>query len=129
MKHGIGYMGRFENNFKNLEPGVSKYQRADGTFGEVHKCPRKVDGIFFGHMECSGKRFYCVRVQYHTMDFCMKNPILIDPARHTDGKGFGPSPSYLSDDAARKLLKDMIHANPEQAQKLTAILVELGLDG
>ena len=55
MTHAIGYMGPFEINFDRLAPGLLKYERRDGTFGDVATPPPKVDGIFFGYMERAGQ--------------------------------------------------------------------------
>ena len=85
-----------------------------------------MDGVFFGYMECDGKRFVAVRVQYGADDVVVRNPVTLNPPRHTDGKGFGPNPSRFDDDAAERLLIDLIAANPAQGHKLERIAERLG---
>ena len=73
-----------------------------------------------------GKQFEAVRVQYGDKDVCLKNPVRLILQRHTDGKGFGPSPAHISDGAASSLLEDMIRANPDQEAALSEILRAIG---
>lgn len=126
MKHSIGYLGRFERSFASLKPGVREYVREDGSLGKVDERPRDVDGVFFGYMECDGKRFVAVRAQYGEADVVVQNPVPLNPSRHTDGKGFGPNPSRFGDESAERLLIDLIAANPAQAQELKRVAERLG---
>jgi hypothetical protein len=86
----------------------------------------KVDGIVFGYMEKSGKgldrehRFFAVKVE----DIVLQEPVQLIPNSHTDGKGFGPNPSLFGDRSARRLLSDIMAANPEQKAALTQIYKE-----
>ncbi len=115
MKHAIGYLGHYDRDFAGLKRGVQRYTRKDGTTGQVALRPKGVDGIFFGYLECSGKKFVAVRAEYDGHDVFVKVPVPLKPARHTDKKGFGPNSSRFGDDSAQRLLSDMILANPEQA--------------
>jgi hypothetical protein len=126
LRHAIGYLGRFERSFATLKPGVRRYVREDGSFGDVDERPRDADGVFFGYMECDGKRFVAVRVQHGSDDLVVRNPVPLDPPRHTDGKGFGPNPSRFGDDSAERLLIDLIAANPAQASELKRVAEGLG---
>lgn len=127
MKHSIGYLGRYERKCAHLRPGIREYLRDDGSVGRVAERPADVDGVFFGYMEREGKTFVAVRAQYNEIDVVRKHPVLLDPPRHTDGKGFGPSPARFDDDVARRLLADMIAANPDSAHELRQIVDRLGL--
>jgi len=127
MKHSIGYMGRFERSFASLRPGTREYFREDGTVGRVDERPADVDGVFFGYMERQGKTFVAVRAQHGEIDVIVKNPVVLDPARHTDGKGFGPNPSRFGDESATRLLADLIAANPDRERELRQIEDRLGL--
>ena len=127
MKHSIGYLGRFERSFQNLRPGTTEYVREDGTIGTVDERPADVDGVFFGYMERQGKTFVAVRAQSGDVDVILANPVPLDPQRHTDGKGFGPNPSRFGDEAASRLLADMIAANRHVEAALRQIVTRLGL--
>jgi hypothetical protein len=126
MKHSIGYLGRFERSFASLRPGVREYVRENGSVGQAHERPKDVDGLFFGYMECDGKRYVAVRVQYAGDDVTFSNPVPLDPPRHTDGKRFGPNPSRFGDDSAERLLIDLIAANPAQAPELMRMARAIG---
>lgn len=125
MKHAIGYLGHYDRDFTDLKPGVRRYRRKDGTTGPVALRPKNVDGIFFGYLECQGKTFVAVRVEFGGHDVFVKNPVALKPPRHTDKKGFGPNSSRFGDDSAERLLADMMSSNPEQAG-LRAIAATLG---
>ena len=126
LRHAIGYLGRFERNFSRLKPGLRRYERADGSFRDVDERPRNADGVFFGYMERTGKRFVAVRAQFGGADVVVTNPVSLRPSRHTDGKGFGPNPSRFGDDSAERLLIDLIAANPIAAAALKRIAEKLG---
>jgi hypothetical protein len=125
MVHTIIYLGRYGINFEDLKshPGrIATFVRHDESGGgwPIDPPSPKVNGIVFGYME-KGKEglhsedaFYAVAVG----DTVLRNPIKLDRNRHTDGKGFGPAASQFGDAAARVLLDDIIHANPEQAAEL-----------
>jgi hypothetical protein len=125
MKHAIGYLGHYDRDFADLKPGVRRYRRKDGTTGSVALRPRNVDGIFFGYLECAGKKFVAVRAEYGGHDVLVKNPVLLKPPRHTDRKGFGPNSSRFGGESAERLLADLISSNPGQAE-LLAIAAKLG---
>ena len=125
MNHAIGYLGHYDRDFLDLRPGVRHYRRKDGTTGPVAARPKNVDGIFFGYLECPGKKFVAVRAEYGSHDVFVKTPVVLKPPRHTDKKGFGPNSSRFGDDSAERLLSDMISSNPEQAG-LRAIAARLG---
>ena len=115
----------YDRDFTDLKPGTSRYRREDGTKGPVALRPTNLDGIFFGYLECRGKKFVAVRAEYGGYDVFVKNPVELEPPRHTDKKGFGPNSSRFGDDSAERLLGDLITKNPEQAE-LRAIAAKLG---
>jgi len=127
MKHSIGYLGHYDRSFADLRPGIRDHLREDGSVGHVDERPPEVDGVFFGYMERQGKTFVAVRAQYGELDVVVRHAVLLDRARHTDGKGFGPNPSRFGDDSASRLLADMIAANPDSAHELRQIVDRLGL--
>ena len=87
MKHAIGYLGHYDRDFAELKAGVHRYRRKDGTTASVALRPKTVDGIFFGYLECKGKKFVAVRAEYGSHDIFVKNPVPLKPSRHTDGRG------------------------------------------
>jgi hypothetical protein len=125
MNHAIGYLGHYDRDFRDLKPGVRRYRRKDGTTGPIALRPKNVGGIFFGYLECQGKKFVAVRAEYGGHDVFVNNPVKLSPPRHTDGKGLGPNSSRFGDDSARHLLADMIAENPERAE-LRSIAAKLG---
>jgi putative restriction endonuclease len=128
MKHGFGYMGRYERSFDTFGPGVRTYLRADGSLGEIDEKPDGFEGIWFGFMEHSGKSFSAVRVQYGPADIFIREPVQIDAPRHADGKGFGPQTTTCGDSSAKRLLADLATANPDNAAALMDIAKHLGWD-
>lgn len=128
MKHAIGYLGHIDRDLTNLRPGVRYYVRKDGRPGPVDAPPDGVDGIFFGYLECPGKKYVAVRAQYGDIDVIVKTPVPLDPHRHTEGKGCGPNPSQFGDEAAENLLADMISLNPDSEELLRRIADQVGLE-
>jgi hypothetical protein len=60
-------------------------------------------------------------------DVVLRAPVLLIPARHTDGKGFMSAP-YFGDESAMHLLVDMIIDNPEKRDVLGRLLRKLGVE-
>ena len=128
MIHTVLYHGRYNLNLDRLreyEGHLHDFKRLDeeGNEWELESPSKNVKGIVFGYME-KGKeglpdtdRFFAVRVE----DVVLRNPIRLEPDLHTDGKWFGPQPSQFEDESARKLLADIIEANPEQSTELMRI--------
>src|SRR2546428_13139342 len=106
MKHSIVYLGYFPRAFAGQRSGVLEHVSKDGAI-RAPDVP-KVDGVLFGCMEDldpnGGKQFFCVRALYDDIDVPLSNAVVFDPARHTDGKGFGPRPPTFGDPFAENLL-------------------------
>lgn len=121
--HTILYFGHFDRNFRNLLPTTRDYVDKDGVTKPAETPSDKVDGINFRCMELQEKQFVAVGAG----TIVLRNPILLEPARHTDGKGFF-SPPQFGDPSAARLLTDMIVANPEQRDLLASLLRRVPLD-
>lgn len=119
--HAIAYHGHYDYNFERLKPGFRRYKHRNGSTHPVPAPPRYVKGVLFGFMEKPRKRFVGVRARYAGLDVVLDNPLPLRPRRHTDGKGFGPRPSHLTDSAALNLLRDMARRNPHQRTRLRQI--------
>jgi hypothetical protein len=127
MIHAIGYLGPYDPNIGRLGLSSTQYVRYDGTMGNIDEPPDNLDGVFFGYLEKSGREFYAVRARYLDVLVNLEKPVLLEPTRHTDGKGFGPKPSQFEDTSAANLLRDMIADNPAQATALSQIGTKSGL--
>jgi hypothetical protein len=133
----MGMLGNYNDSCNRLsralrprlhgpEPGrPSLSPRKDGTTAPVALRLKKLDGIFFGYLECKGKQFVAVRAEYSGHDVFVRTPIPLKPSRHTDRKGFGPNSSRFGDGSAEHLLADMIASNPQESG-LRAIAAKLG---
>ena len=121
MRHAIRYEGGFERNFSALQPGAREYVGDDGTRQPIPAWPADAAGLRFGFMEQHGKRFVAVRVQYGDDEIVLRNPVPIDRDRHLGGKRFSPEPLALGDRPASALFGDVLDANPEQQEELTAM--------
>ncbi len=126
MQHAFQYLGWFERSFEKLRPDVHTYWRADGTSGPVDEPPEDLDGIYFGFMQATKKRYFAVRVLYGSHDVVVTKPVVIDLPRHSDGKSFAPQTTKCGDKSAKNLLADLIAENPEQTDDLLIIADELG---
>ena len=122
MRHALVYHGSFELNFDRLAPGAASYTATDGSVRPIEKVPPNVDGVVFGYMERSGKKFTAVRVHFETHDVVLKNPIVIDPMRHMGNRRFSARPVPIQDDVVSSLLDDIIAANPGQQTELALLL-------
>jgi hypothetical protein len=132
MNHSIGYLGY--RSLNEQHGGRCGFQvRPDGRLEKLDPKPKKVDGIWFGYMELdetglqptSPQRYVVTRVEYMEIDVCVTVPVKLDE-RHMDGKKVGFSPPYFGDESARRLLTDLIAANPDQAKALGTVLARLG---
>lgn len=121
MTHAIRYQGRFEPNFSRLRPGTSDYIRPDGSIGTLRDWPKSANGIRFGYMELPEKEFVAVRVQFAELDLVPQVPVKLNRARHLGGRGLGPNPTTIDDEAASHLIADFATANPSLAATLTRI--------
>lgn len=122
MQHGLMYQGSFETNYSALKAGTGSFKATDGTEHSLPDWPKEVNGVKVGYMEKSGKKFYAVRVQFEGHDIVLKNPLLLDPARHLGSKRFAPEPTTIADKTAETLLDDMIEKNPEQKKELALLI-------
>jgi hypothetical protein len=120
MRHAIGYHSPFEENFASLRPGVHSYRRRDGVERPLPKWPARVDGVRFGFMQ-KGRQFVAVRASRGQLDVVLKTPVSLRRAKHTDGKGLGPTPTTFGDEAALRLLDDMAAQNQSQRGLLEAL--------
>lgn len=121
MKHVIRYEGGFERNFPKLHAGTDAYEGDDGRQTPIEAWPVEADGVRFGYMEQHGKRFVAVRVLYGGQEVILQHPVPLDRDRHLGGKRFSPDPIMLGDAAASALLGDILDANAEQREELTAL--------
>jgi hypothetical protein len=122
MKHALMYHGSFEANFSTMKSGASSFVGSDGAPRAIPEWPAEADGLRIGYMEKAGKRFAAVRVMYDTSDVVLGNELLIHPPTHMGhGNRFSGEPTIIQDDAAKKLLYDIIDKNPDQHAELKAI--------
>ena len=122
MLHALVYHGSFEVNYDHLAAGATTYTATDGSARPLEKVPANVDGVVFGYMERSGKKFIAVRVQFEDHDIVLRSPIVLDPMRHMGNRRFSPRPVKIQDDFASTLLDDLIATNPEQQTELALLL-------
>ena len=121
MQHTIRYEGDYDRNFGTLRSHGSEYVGDDGRRHVAQPWPAAGDGVRFSFMEQPGKRFYAVRVQYEGDDVVLKRPVRIDPERHLGGKRFSADAIAIGDGPAGELFGDILGANREQRQELTAM--------
>ena len=122
MPHALMYHGGFEDNFSRMKPGANTFLGSDGTERVIPEWPDEADGLRIGYMEKAGKRFVAVRVMDDSDDVVLESELLIDPPSHMGyGNRFSPEPTVIQDDAAKRLLNDIIEKNPSQRAQLSAI--------
>lgn len=122
MPHALMYHGAFESNFSRMQPGASSFLGSDGSERQIPDWPDEANGLRIGYMEKAGKRFVAVRVIDAQDDVILRNELLIDPPSHMGyGNRFSPEPTVIQDEAAKRLLNDIIEKNPDQHAELTAI--------
>jgi hypothetical protein len=122
MYHALRYHGGFERNFPTLKPGSVNFIGTDGSEHPLPAWPAGVDGVRFGYMEKSGKKFAAVCVQDAKNDIVLQHEVLIDPARHMRlGQRFGPEPTIIDDASAIELLADIVKKNPDLRNELAAV--------
>jgi hypothetical protein len=121
MQHVIRYEGGFERNFSTLRAGAADYEGDDGSRHPVEDWPAEADGLRFSFMEQQGKRFVAVRVGYGDEEVVLQHAVRLDPARHLGGRRFSAEPIVVGDAPAGALLGDIVAANPEQREELTAL--------
>lgn len=108
------YHGSYERNFENLKPGATHFVGADGQSYEIPPWPSSANGLRIGYMEKAGKKFFIVRLVHGSTDVVLKDPVVIDLARHFGyGKRLGPEPTLIEDNALMvTLIEDVLHKNP-----------------
>lgn len=122
MSHALMYHGGFESNFSRMKAGASTFLGSDGSERVLPGWPEEANGLRVGYMEKAGKRFVAVRVVDDKDDVMLEKELLIDPPSHMGyGNRFSPEPTIIEDDAAKRLLDDIIEKNPGQRDRLTAI--------
>jgi len=128
MEHTIIYMGNMARSFATLSETTSTYLDAGGIKKRIDEPSPKADGLIFAYMERRPKLFFAVRVYDPVAKetVVLREPVLLVTERHTDGKGFSPTPSRFGDDSALHLLVDMIVSNPEYRDLLGAMVQRLG---
>lgn len=122
MRHALVYHGSYELNFDGLVPGATSYTSTGGGARPVEPPPTSVDGVVFGYMERTGKKFTAVRLRFEDHDVVLANPIVLDLHRHLGNRRFSPRPVVIQDDVASALLDDIIAANPDQQKELALLL-------
>lgn len=122
MHHALVYHGSYEVNFERLVPGTSSYTATDGSTRALARAPATIDGVVFGYMERSGKKFTAVRLRFGNHDVVLRNPIVLEPMRHMGNRRFSARPVVIQDDVASALLDDIIAANPDQQTELALLL-------
>lgn len=128
MEHTIIYMGNLARSFAALSETTTKYLDANGVEKPIDEPSDKADGLVFAYMERRPKLFFAVRVcdPKAKETVVLREPVLLVTERHTDGKGFSPTPSRFGDESARNLLVDMIVSNPEYRDLFGAMIQRLG---
>lgn len=122
MSHALMYHGGFESNFSRMKAGASTFLGSDGSERVLPGWPEEAKGLRVGYMEKAGKRFVAVRVADDKDDVMLEKELLIDPPSHMGyGNRFSPEPTIIEDDAAKRLLDDIIEKNPGQRDRLAAI--------
>lgn len=111
--HTLIYLGNFDLNFSPTGGWPKTYTAGKDT-KSVDSPSDKVDGISFGYMQKDADWFYLVNVA----SLRLREPVLLIPARHCGGKGFGPIASLIDDDAATSLIVDAIVGNREYRDQL-----------
>ena len=122
MRHALVYHGSYEGNFDRLVAGASSYTATDGSTRALESAPATVDGVVFGYMERTGKKFTAVRLRFEDHDVVLKNPVVLEPMRHLGNRRFSARPVVIQDDVASALLDDIIAANQDQQTELALLL-------
>jgi hypothetical protein len=121
MRHAIRYEGGFERNFSALTPGTTDFVGDDGQRHQMADWPADIAGLRFAFMERPGKHFVAVRVQFDATDIVLPHDVPIDTLRHLGGRHLGPAPLVPGDEPAGALLGDIIDANRERFEELSAM--------
>ena len=121
MRHALRYEGGFERNYSQLRAGATEFQSDEGASQPVPAWPEHATGLRFGFMEQPGKRFVAVRVGMGDQEVVLQHPVIIDQMRHLGGKRFGAEPITVDDRSASDLFGEVLSANPEQRNELTAL--------
>lgn len=114
MRHTFIYKGRLVLNFENITSETTHYYKPDGTKAMHPKASQKANGLVFGYMEKPGTGAFAVSIGPVVLDV----PLKIEPAHHTDGKKFGPSPLLFGNDSAKRLLAAAIRLNPQKTEAI-----------
>ena len=122
MRHALVYHGSYELNFDRVESGATSYISTDGGARPLETPPSSADGVMFGYMERSGKKFTVVRLRFEDHDLILGNPLVLEPMRHMGNRRFSPHPVVIQDDVASALLDDIIATNQAQQTELALLL-------
>ena len=122
MRHALVYHGSYELNFDGLSSGATSYTSTEGSSHPLESPPANIDGVVFGYMERTGKKFTVVRLRFEDHDLVLKHPLVLDPMRHMGNRRFSPRPVAIQDDVASALLDDIIATNTDQQTELALLL-------
>jgi hypothetical protein len=122
MRHALVYHGSYELNFDRVESGAASYISTDGSARPLEAPPSSADGVVFGYMERSGKKFAVVRLRFEDHDLILGTPLVLDPMRHMGNRRFSARPVVIQDDVASALLDDIIATNTAQQTELALLL-------
>ena len=120
MKHIMRWLGRIENNYKDLQPNPTQFITSTRAVASVSPFPSDFEGIRFYCMENmkSGKSIgHVVMVE----NIKLSPPLLLDYEKHTDGKRIGPAGCSFGDKSAKTLLIDIAGQNPDQREAISQI--------
>lgn len=116
------YQGGFERNFASLAPGARTFRTSDGEELELPAWPESVDGVRFGYMERSGRKFLVVRLQFDGHDIVLQTPVTLDRLRHMANQRFSARPTLITDACASALLDDVIECNATQSTEIALLI-------
>jgi hypothetical protein len=121
MVHMMRYIGRYEINFKNLQPNPHYYMNPVNKKIPIPLPPTNFCGIMFYMMEdmTSGRAEPLIVM---VENIVLGKPVTIDYKRHTgDEKRVGPRGKKLMNESANNLLDDVINKNPGLKNALASI--------
>jgi hypothetical protein len=122
MNHALVYHGKFATNHSRLTPETGTLIR--GGDGAERPLPRtRASGIKFGYMDFAPRHDVVVKVDSVVLDI----PVRLESRRHARGLTGAPSPRRIGDDAAGRLLGDVLRANPHLKTDLKRVCSDVGL--
>jgi hypothetical protein len=120
MKNMMRWLGRLENNYRDLRPNPVQFLTIKGSLARVPAFLTDMDGIRFYCME-DVKRGNSDVLVVMVENIKLQVPVLIDPTKHTDGKRVGPRGCAFGDSSARNLLIDIADNNDDQREAISQI--------